>query len=447
MPAYDFTRRSRHQSDPDVVVVGAGLAGLAAAHALTGRGLNVHVLETTDRIGGRMAARELDGFRLDQGSHLLNTAHPELRRRLDLDRLDLQPLGPGILVHSAGRTHRAADPQPAAARPPGPWLPARQAGGWQPGGWQAGARAPLAGPLDRARLGAWLTRLAATPAGRLLARPETTAARALAERGLPARTADGILRPLLGALLSDPALGTSSRVADLVLRSYARGRLCLPSGGISAVPEQLAAGLPAGTLRLGVQVTSIAADGVETAGHGRIGAQAVVVATDAQAAAELLPGLRLPGFHPVTTYYHAADGPPLDEPVLLLDGDRPAGAPPLVSHSLVLSELHSSYAPAGRALIATTVLGRRSFDSGGPATLEPAVRARLAELYGTSTAGWEFLTVRHLPDAVPAMPPPHNFRRPVRVLAGLYVCGDHRDTSSVQGALVSGRRAGQAVFF
>ncbi len=426
MPAYDFTRRTRRPSDPDVVVIGAGLSGLATARLLTAHGLSVQVLETTDRIGGRMATRDVDGFRLDHGGHLLNTAYPELRRHLDLDRLDVRQLTPGVLVHSAGRRHRAGDPHPGGAR-------------------QAAARTPFGSPLDRARLGNWLNRLAATPAGRLLARPESTASRALAERGLPARTVDGVLRPLLGALLSDPALGTSSRVADLVLRSYARGRLGLPAGGIAAVPAQLAAALPSGTVRLGVQVTSIAADGVETAAHGRIGAQAVVIATDAPSAAELLPGLRLPGFHPVTTYYHAADRSPLAEPVLLLDGDRPAGAPSLVSHSLVLSELHPSYAPAGQALIATTVLGRRSFDSGGPAGLEPAVRARLAELYGTGTAGWEFLSVRHVPDAVPAMAPPHNFRRPVRVLAGLYVCGDHRDTSTVQGALVSGRRAAQSV--
>ncbi|WP_371482054.1 FAD-dependent oxidoreductase [Kitasatospora sp. NBC_00315] len=426
MPAYDFTRRARRTSDPDVVVVGAGLAGLAAARLLTGHGLNVQVLEASDRIGGRMATREVDGFRLDHGGHLLNTAYPELRRRLDLDRLDLRPLAPGVLVHAAGRRHRTGDPRPGGTR-------------------QTAARTPFGSPLDRARLGNWLSRLAATSTGRLHARPETTAARALADRGLPARTVDGVLRPLLGALLSDPALGTSSRVADLVLRSYARGRLCLPAGGIAAVPAQLAAALPTGTVRLGVRVESIAADGVETAAHGRIGAQAVVIATDASAATELLPGLRLPGFHPVTTYYHAADRPPLAEPVLLLDGDRPGGAPPLVSHSLVLSELHPSYAPAGQALIATTVLGRRAFDQGGPAGLEPAVRARLAELYGTATAGWEFLSVRHVPDAVPAMPPPHNFRRPVRVLAGLYVCGDHRDTAGVQGALVSGRRAAQSV--
>ncbi|WP_354639818.1 NAD(P)/FAD-dependent oxidoreductase [Kitasatospora camelliae] len=422
MPAYDFTRSTR--PSPDVVVVGAGVAGLAAARALVGRGVGVQVLEATERIGGRMAGRELDGFRLDHGCHLLNTDYPELGRRLDLDRLELRRLAPGVLVHSAGRRYRVGDPQQAPAR-------------------QAAARGPLGNPLDKARLASTLVRLSATPVPRLLARPETTAAKALADRGLSPRTVDGFLRPLLGALIGDPSLGTSSRVADLVLRSYARGRLCLPAAGIGAVPEQLAATLPAGTVRLGVEVTSVSADGVETARHGRISARAVVIATDARSAAALLPGLRLPAFHPVTTYFHAADRSPLGEPLLLLDADRsgPAG----VSHSLVLSEVDPSYAPSGRALIATTVLGRQGFDAGGPSGDEPVVRRRLAELYGTSTSGWEFLAVRHVPDAAPAMPPPHNFRRSVRVLAGLYVCGDHRDTSTVQGALVSGRRAARSV--
>lgn len=43
------------------------------------------------------------------------------------------------------------------------------------------------------------------------------------------------------------------------------------------------------------------------------------------------------------------------------------------------------------------------------------------------------------------MPPPHDLRRPVRLLVSLYVCGDHRDTSTVQGALHSARRAAHAV--
>ncbi|MGW4381296.1 FAD-dependent oxidoreductase [Kitasatospora sp. NPDC004531] len=420
MPAHDFISRV-HATDPDAIVVGAGVAGLAAAAALTARGLRVQVLEATERVGGRTATRELDGFRLDLGGHLLNTACPELPRHLDPERLDLRPLAPGVLVHSSGRTYRVGDPQATPAR-------------------QAATRSPLGTPLDRARLAATLSRLAATPTPKLLARPETTAARALADRGLPGRTVDGFLRPLLAALLGDPALGTSSRVADLVLRDYARGRLCVPAAGIGALAASLAAELPEGAVRLGVTVGSVGTDGVETAGHGRIRARAVVVATDAAGAATLLPGLRQPGFHPVTTYYHAANRSPLGEPTLLLDAERTG-----ISHSLVLSDADPSYAADGRALIATTVLGRRAFDSGGPAGEEPAVRRRLSELYGTSTAGWEFLTVRHAPDAVVSMPPPHHFRRSVRLLAGLYVCGDHRDTGTLQGALASGRRAASAV--
>ncbi|WP_377271970.1 NAD(P)/FAD-dependent oxidoreductase [Peterkaempfera sp. SMS 1(5)a] len=422
MPVDELTHRSRGRIDPDVVVVGAGLAGLAAARQLCAAGLTVAVLESARHIGGRTATVEFDGFRLDQGSHLLNTSYPELSRVLDLDRLQLRPLAPGVLVHSDGRRHRVGDPRRPITR-------------------LAADRSAIGSPLDKARLGAALARLAATPAAQLLTRPELTAAQALAARGLSARVMDGFLRPLLTALLSDPELSTSSRCADLALRAYARGRLCLPAEGIAAVPQQLAEGLPPGTVRLGVQAVAVSADGVDTLRHGRVRGRCVVLATDAVSAAGLLPGLHLPDFHPVTTFYHAAPQPPLAEPVLLLDADRESP----VSHSLVLSRVHSSYAPPGQSLVATTVLGRRSFDAGGPAALEPVVRRRLSELYGTSTAPWTFLTVRHVERAVPAMPPPHHFRRPVRVIGGLYVCGDHRDTSTVQGALVSGRRAAQQI--
>ena len=408
----------------DVVIVGAGVAGLSAARRLCAAGLTVTVLEAADHIGGRMAACQQEGFRLDHGAHLLNTSFPDLGNILDLPRLELRPLAPEVLVHRRGHHYRVGSPT-------SPRLALNT------------ARAPIGGAWDKARLGTALARLAATPTARLLARPEHTSAQALANRGIPARTVDAFIRPLLVALLGDPELGTSSRVADLALRGYARGRLCLPASGVSAVPLQLAEGLPAGTVRLDVQVRAVSADGVDTRRHGRFGCRAVMVATDARSAGELLPGLHQPAHHPVTTYYHAAAESPCGEPQLILDADP--GEP--VSHSLVLSEIDRSYAPAGAALIATTVLGNHRFEAGagGPEALEPAVRRRLGMLYGVDSSRWQFLAVRHLPDALPAMPPPHHFRRPVRVLRGLYVCGDHRDTSSTQGAVTSGQRAAMAV--
>ncbi|WP_282702254.1 NAD(P)/FAD-dependent oxidoreductase [Streptomyces sp. CC219B] len=411
----------------DVVVVGAGVAGLSAAHRLTSAGVRTAVLEAAHGVGGRMSTEKVDGFRLDRIGQLLSTSYPQLRLAPWPAALELRTFAPGVLLHSDGRRHRVSTP--AAPRSARGALHAVRA--------LASAPRFAGTPAESGavRLRAELARCAGTPAERLLARPESSAAQALAARGVPARTVDGFLRPLLAALLCDPDLTTSSRCADLALHAFASGRLCLPEGGAEALPELLARSLPPGTVHTGVRVTSVSTTSVGTAEHGEIACRAVLLATDARTAAALLPGLRVPDFHPVTVVHHTTDEPPTTGASLLLDADR--GGP--VAHTAVISSVDPTRAPVGRALISSTVLGTP------PADLDTAVRTHLARLYGTSTARWETLAVHHTAEAVPAMRPPHDPRRPVRLMAGLYVCGDHRDTSTVQGALRSGRRASEAV--
>ncbi|MFZ3469825.1 NAD(P)/FAD-dependent oxidoreductase [Streptomyces sp. 4.24] len=393
---------SAHAHHADVIIVGAGVSGLTAAHHLIAAGVTVIVLEGADDPGGRMATETVDGFRLDRIGQLLNTAYTEPARTPGLADLVLRPFAPGALVHTDGRTLRVGALTPA--------------------------RALTSGSLDQARIGAALKRLAALPEERLLARPERTAHAALRSRGLGTT-----LRPLLSALLRDPALTTSSRVADLALRTFARGRLAVPEGGAGTLPGLLAAALPPGTVRTGVRVRSVATNLVTTEEHGDFSCRSAVLATGARAAAELLPGLRVPAFHQVTVIHHATAAPLPWDGSLLLDGDPKWP----VAHTAVMSAVDPTRAPAGRSLVTTTVLG--------PPPPARTVAARLARLYETSTREWELLAVHHTPEAVPAMPPPLDTRRTVRVLAGLYVCGDHRDINTVEGALRSARRAAGAV--
>ena len=428
----------RGRETADVAVIGAGLAGLAAAHHLTAAGLRVTVLEAAGTVGGRMATEEIDGYRLDRGGRLLSSDWPELRRCPGLETLALRPFASGVLIRSGDRALRIGPPRAAGhARSVrgGGKRSARAAASAL-----AGARRPLSGALDLARLRAQLTRLAATSADRLRTRPELPVAQALTARGVPARTVEGLLRPLLGALLCDPDLTTSSRVSDLVLRGFARGGLCLPAGGAATVPELLAAGLPPGTVRTGVRAVSVATNAVATREHGTVRCRAVLIATGAHDAAELLPGLRVPDFHQVTVLHHAVeDDAPAPEPLLLLDADRRGP----VAYTTVASAVDPSRARPGRTLVSSVVLGPAA--AGPVGELDRAARAQLAALYGVPTGRWHLLAAHHDARAVPAMPAPHDPRRPVRVLHGLYVCGDHRDTSSPQGALRSARRAAEAI--
>jgi protoporphyrinogen oxidase len=220
-----------------------------------------------------------------------------------------------------------------------------------------------------------------------------------------------------------------------------RGSLCLPRHGIQAVPEQLAAALPPGTIRLETPVKGLTDDGVLLAGGSERSADAVVVATGAAGAADLLPGLQVPATRTVTTLYHAAPEPPLAEPTLLVDSERQ------ILNTSVLSQVTPGYASNGRALVSTSVLGHGEslLPAGGEAGLEAAVRARLATMYQVDTADWEHLATYTVPGALPAMDPPWPLMRGSRVARGRYVCGDYRATGSVQGALASGAHAAREV--
>lgn len=409
-----------------VVVVGGGVAGLRCAGRLERDVDEVVLLERDDRVGGRVRTDRRDGFLLDRGFQVLPTAYQEARSCLDLPALDLRPFRSGALVRAGGKFHRLHHPLR------------------HPGDLAETLFSPLATPADKLRLAAWMAGLLLRPREAAGEGPTESARRKLRRMGFSAPFVERVLAPFLAGIFLDAELETSARFMDFVLRTFASGPAALPAGGMEAIPRQLAAVLTEGVMRTGVEVVAVDADAgvpaVRLADGSRVEADAVVVATDPWSAARLLQELSPPGRRSVTGFQYGADGAPVEEPILVLNG---TGEGP-VNHLAVPSRAAPTYAPEGRELISVSVVGtsaRRTPE------LEATVRAQMAGWFGPAVERWELLQVDRLPGALPALeagessgsdPSP-------RVRPGVYVCGDHCQERSLDGALRSGTRAAGAV--
>ncbi|MGI8434747.1 MAG: NAD(P)/FAD-dependent oxidoreductase [Nocardioidaceae bacterium] len=399
----------------DVVVVGAGLAGLSCAVELTRRGVDVTVLEASDAVGGRVRTDSVDGLLLDRGFQQLNPAYPAFSGLVDLAALDLQPFDAGAVISCAGKRHVLADPR----RRPRDVL---------------GTLSKDTGSLvEKARLAAYVGRTAVLPARRVKARPDMSFGAALDAAGVDGRLRRSMVEPFMAGVLAEDRQESSRRFVDMLWRTFARGTPTLPARGMQSMPEQLAGRLEPTALRLGERVHEVEGPQVHTSSGAWTG-RAVVVAADPSTAAALT-GLPQPAMRGSTAFYHLAPASPASRRMLHLDGDHTGP----VTSSAVVSDVAPGYSAEG-ALVSSSTLGARD-----DAETVRLVEAHLARIYGVDTSTWQLVATYAIAEALPAMPPPLALRQPVRLRDDLFVAGDHRDTASIQGALVSGRRAASAV--
>lgn len=424
-------------ADVPVAVVGAGLAGLRAAGLLAERGVEVVVLESCDAVGGRVRTDEAGGFLCDRGFQVLLEAYPEAAAALDYGKLDLRRFDPGALVRVDGRFARVADP----VREPRSVL--------------STLRAPIGSLTDKTRIGVLRRRACAGSLEELWERPETTTLERLRAVGFSERMIATFFRPFLGGIQLDPTLATSSRQLEFIFRMFATGAASVPAQGMGALTRQLAAGLPAGAIRLDAPVQRLDEGAVVLGDGERVTADAVVVATDAPTAGRLLDGLEVPRGHGVTTVLLAAPEPVVGAPILVLDGEGSGPANTVAE----LSAVAPSYAPTGQTLLSVAVLEgadpgwedatptpAQGSSAPDPLLLEP-LRVQLRRWYGAIIDRCEHVRTYRIPYAQPDQRPPALSMpaRPVRLGDGRYVCGDHRENASINGALASGRRAAEAV--
>ena len=400
-----------------IVIVGAGLSGLACAVTLQSSGREIVVLEASDGVGGRVRTDKLDGFLLDRGFQVYLDAYPEAGEMLDLPSLDLKSFEPGAVVFNGSKLFRVMD----VFRRPKDLV--------------ASALAPVGTLFDKLRVAVLRQKVLDLEKGVIFAGLDQSTESYLQEFGFSARMIDTFFRSFYGGIFLERELQTSSRMFEFTFKMFSEGSATVPAKGMGEIPKQLAARLPDSLIRLNSPVSSLAGDRVVLESGEVIEASQVVVATNAAAAARLVDGFD--GFEPrwraVTNVYYEAPKSPLGEAIIALNGTQDG----VVNNVAVMSDLAPGYAPEGKALISVSVLGDNGEDD-----LPAMVKKELEAWFGEEVTDWRHLRTDLIREALPRQ----DETNPVgyREIAGMLVCGDHAVSASIEGAISSGKSAAEA---
>ncbi len=380
-----------------VIVVGAGLSGLSAAITLENEGISVTVLESSDRPGGRVTSDVIDGFVCDRGFQLINANYPEIKRIGIIKEIDFVSATAVIEVARNEDRIRIGDPRSA---------------------FLSVFNSETGSIFEKLRLVKYL----------LVSKPAASVGEELKNSGL-GKTYERVLRPFLtGVFLADPLL-VNSEYGRTAIKHFVTGNSGLPIGGVKSLSEALASRVS--DIRYGVQVNSIKKNSISTS-KGKFEADAIIVATDATTAAQLLDLTEVPQLVGCTTWYHSTKESPSQSKSLVIDSQNRG---PVVN-TMVISNMMPDYAPAGKNLISSTSIL--------PAT-ESEIRRHLAILYGVDTRNWKLVAKYEIPSALPLAGLEKTLASGAHVKDSIYLAGDYKSAPSQNGALLSGRLAALSV--
>lgn len=408
--------------DADVIIIGAGLAGLSCVHVLQKQGIHYLLLDGAEKVGGRIRTDVVDGFQLDRGFQVLQTAYPDAKQILSYPDLKLKSFFPGAMIRYQDKFHRLADPFRdiyTAAK---------------------GLFSPIGSLKDKLLVGILRTQLTLKTLEKLLQKPEVTTLQRLKAFGFSDAIIDRFFKPLYSGIFLENELSTSSRAFDFNFRMMALGDICLPAEGMEAIPRQLSTMLDSARIRLNSKVASLSENKVILASGETLTAPNIVLAVDQPQAYKLLEVTVDPKMKTVITLYFTASTPPTSSPILFLNAQ--SSGP--VMNMCVPTNVCKSYAPEGKALISCSVL---KHDFASEEMLVQKVLEQMKQWFGNQVDAWKHLRTYKINNALPAQEPPLSdvSSKPMQIRRGLYQCGDYGGIASIQTALQSGRVVGEAL--
>ena len=407
---------------PSIAVLGAGLSGLRCAALLHEEGFNVQVYEKADRIGGRMMTDKVDGFLLDHGFHVMQSAYPTSKRAFDFKKLEAQAFEPGAVVvqHKKGKPKfwRLADP----FRRPVQGL--------------AGGLNGFASPFDLLRVARLREFVRRGKTERVFSGDDQETSTMLHKRGFSQSMIDRFFHPLFSGIFLEKDLRTNERMFRFVFRMMSEGDMVLPKDGIAAAPQYLADVLGDERIHLSTKTEVLDEHTLRIGGQEKT-FDAVVHAYNPR---------RSESKRHVWTLHFDAPKSPFTSNHIMLNGDVKTQNQ-LIAHIAVPSDVQPSYAPDGRSLVTVTIVGETA-EALGLTNAEEVLDVATKELrswFGPDVDGWKNLAIQHIEHALPEVGAGTALSGLPSTTEKAFECGDHTVHGSVEGALLSAEKTSQRI--
>jgi phytoene dehydrogenase-like protein len=397
-----------------IVIVGGGIAGLQAAQILQSKGLDFILIEKSMSLGGRVQSEAFQGYTLDHGFQVLQTAYPEVQRSLRLSKWDLSYFQSGAYVLQDGKFKPFLNPLKS------PFL------------FLKNITAAGATIFDFLKL-AWIWFKTQGSISPLTSDPETTS-ELISRYRFSEKFQRIFLRPFFAGIFLDDQLTPPASLFFYYMKQFLEGKAALPKHGIGDIALDLASRVPKEKLLTGVSVIEIQEKSLQLSNGKTIPFDHLVLATDPKQACDLL-NIDFPenAHFSSKTFYFSLDRNL--ETLLPLIHLMPLNSSPML-HFSCISQVNPLLAPEGKHLISATSLQNEVSDV--------EIAQELAKVLGLLQTDFTYLKSFSIPHSLFKVGCFTEVCQKAEA-KNIILAGDYTIFPSLQAALSSGRHAAEKI--